>query len=619
MKKITIAFIFVILSFKSFSAYDAVIHRDAETIFINSDNSYTVVKTFHVTVNNRKGQHLANFIQPYNTYTEKMRVTGQVYNSMGKVIAKFPHKMIKDSKINTSSFIDDTRAYYYFPVVHTFPYTIKWSCSYTTNSLFFLSDWAPQYSENTLVESASLTINDKTKSSVKYKEMYGLEAASVQKNDAVTIYKWSLSNYEYPKWEENQTYTFPYLKLHSTKFTFAEKECNASSWNNIAKWVSQLNEGKAELPELFKTKVHELVKDCKTNEEKIKVLYAYLQENTRYVAISIKEEGMVPHSTKDVCEKNYGDCKDLSLFMTAMLREIGIESYYTLVNSGEQKEQEKLDTNFHSIEFNHVIVCIPQEKDTVWLECTSDFTPFNYLGDFTEDRYALLIKENGGELVRTPSSNIKRDKVKIHTRLDSICNNKIELEVLVEATGSQAHYLYGLSRIQQSKQESKLKGFIGFENSTIHSFSIDTIVNNNVPEVTLQVLLSLPSQSFKAQEMYMLPYCTVFNWERIKEIESRKTPFEFVSPISVESTFEIANADKYKFSFLPKEVDVNSEFGSYKTEINSLENTLQIHYTYIRKKGMFPKDSYNEYVSFKNSFVKHIDKKIIFSLINDIE
>ena len=52
---------------------------------------------------------------------------------------------------------------------------------------------------------------------------------------------------------------------------------------------------------------------------------------------------------------------------------------------------------------------VPQAKDTVWLECTSQILPAGYLGNFTSDRYALAVDENGGTLVRTPVYGYKEN------------------------------------------------------------------------------------------------------------------------------------------------------------------------------------------------------------------
>jgi hypothetical protein len=88
--------------------------------------------------------------------------------------------------------------------------------------------------------------------------------------------------------------------------------------------------------------------------------------------------------------------------MVSALKTIGIKSYVALINA--QYNQEPVDREFPCNRFNHAILCVPLVKDSIWLECTSNTADFAILGSFTENRNALLLTENGGVLVATPSS-----------------------------------------------------------------------------------------------------------------------------------------------------------------------------------------------------------------------
>jgi hypothetical protein len=86
--------------------------------------------------------------------------------------------------------------------------------------------------------------------------------------------------------------------------------------------------------------------------------------------------------------------------MYSLLKEANIRSHYALIKSG--RGDHFLMEDFPSNQFDHVVLCVPLAKDTMWLECTSQTDPAGYMGEFTGNRKALLVDEDGGTLVATP-------------------------------------------------------------------------------------------------------------------------------------------------------------------------------------------------------------------------
>jgi hypothetical protein len=82
------------------------------------------------------------------------------------------------------------------------------------------------------------------------------------------------------------------------------------------------------LPEETKNKVHELTDKLQDKNEKIKVLYDFLQKNTHYIIMQLGIGGWQPLEASYVSIKKYGDCKALSNFMIALLKEAGITAKY---------------------------------------------------------------------------------------------------------------------------------------------------------------------------------------------------------------------------------------------------------------------------------------------------
>ncbi len=156
---------------------------------------------------------------------------------------------------------------------------------------------------------------------------------------------------------------YPCIILAATRFKMDDYEGDMTSWKNLGIWYNSLHKGLDQLPEDRKAFLKDLVKDAKDDREKVRIIYNYLQKNFRYVSIQLGIGGWKSLPANFTDQKKYGDCKGLSNYMYAALKAVGIKSYPALINA--QYNKEPLDPSFPMSGFNHVILCVPQPKDSI--------------------------------------------------------------------------------------------------------------------------------------------------------------------------------------------------------------------------------------------------------------
>jgi transglutaminase-like putative cysteine protease len=143
-----------------------------------------------------------------------------------------------------------------------------------------------------------------------------------------------------------------------------------------------------------------VIKNTANDKEKIRKLYHYLQDETRYINVTINIGGLKPYPASYVAKNKYGDCKALTNYFKSILDYIEIPSYYTKVYAGSPIN--KIDKNFPSQQSNHIILYIPLKGEDIWLDCTSDGA-FDYLGTFTQNRDAFIVDLNNSKFIKTPN------------------------------------------------------------------------------------------------------------------------------------------------------------------------------------------------------------------------
>ena len=149
--------------------------------------------------------------------------------------------------------------------------------------------------------------------------------------------------------------------------------------------------------------------DASNVREFVGEVYSHMQAKTRYVSIQLGIGGFQSLPASLVDEKGYGDCKALTTYMKSMLDSKGINSNYILVRAGSDVPDVKKE--FPSNQFNHVFLGIPTEQDTILIECTSQASPVDYIGTFTDDRNVLWVEKGGSKIIRTPTYSEDDNKI----------------------------------------------------------------------------------------------------------------------------------------------------------------------------------------------------------------
>jgi len=172
------------------------------------------------------------------------------------------------------------------------------------------------------------------------------------------------------------------------------------SWDEFCTWWWTQARDKADANHAIEKKVQELTGDLKGSDEKIAVLFNYVKKDIRYITISLGKSGMVPKTASEVYENKYGDCKDKSTLLIAMLRVVGVASHYALIPTRSRGDLVKEFP--YPFQFNHCIVAIEREGTVQFLDPTSKTNRFDYLPAGDQGRGVIVIKDGKPDFRRTP-------------------------------------------------------------------------------------------------------------------------------------------------------------------------------------------------------------------------
>jgi hypothetical protein len=380
------------------------------------------------------------------------------------------------------------------------------------------------------------------------------------------------------------------------------------NWQQMGIWYQGLVSGRSDASPEVKQKVAALTGSAGTPLEKMKALAGFAQKDIRYVAIELGIGGWQPHAAADVFTHRYGDCKDKVTLMSAMLREIGIENYYVVINS--ERGSVMPQTPAHMGGFDHVIIAIKLPADVtdnslvatmvhpklgkiLFFDPTDEMTPFGQLSGALQANYGLLVAPDGGELIELPQLPTATNGILRTAKLSLSPAGTLSGDVNEVRVGDRAAAQRWALRTV-SKDADRIKPIESLLSQSLTTFQITkaTIGNLQLTDKAFMYDYSLVAQNYaKTAGNLLLVRPRVLgnkSSDLLETKESRKFPVEFDGPSRDTDTFEITLPQGYEVDDLPPPVNADYSFASYhsKAEVNG--NTLKYTRTFEVKELSVP-------------------------------
>ncbi len=593
---------------------NAVVRIDETRFRIKNPSETVLTNHFAITILNEKGDNWAIFSEYYNKHRRIESIEGYLYDANGKQIKKIKKKDTEDlSGVDEGTLMDDSRIKKHNFYYKVYPYTIEYTVEINNESSLFFPMWAAQPGENISVEKTSMEMVYPLEYKLRYKTFNYKDEALISTVKNEHIQKWEASDLPAivresysPRWHDITTVVI----FGPSQFQIDNYEGNMVNWQDFGKFIFSLKEGKDQLPDDVKKAVHSIADGLTSNKLKIEALYKYLQDNTRYISIQLGIGGWQPFDAREVASKRYGDCKALTNYMYSLLKEAGIPSYYTLIRAG--RNERYITEDFPSQQFNHVILCAPLQKDTIWLECTNQTVQAGYLGAFTANRTALLVDESGGKLVRTPvykmNDNVQSRSIKGKLEDDAT----LHISSFTKYTGLQQDDLHHMiNDLSATKVKEILHEQLDFATYNINSFNYEQ-EKGHVPVINETLDISASNYAtITGKRLFIIPN-TMTRWSRkLSSDSSRKYDIELgYEYIDIDSV-EIDLPAGYESEALPQPVQIVNKFGKYSCSVKITADKMFYYRKMEHYSGHFPASDYNELVKFYEAIYKADRSKVV--------
>ena len=410
MKKFSILFFSVffssVVSARWASQDEALLRYDTfnSVLKVNKDGSYTQEVEFKIKILKESAiDSFVNFFLTYNEQSEKVTVLSAKTVTKGK---SFPinQKFIEDKPLASApSGFDQTRQILIsFPQVevgsevymnYRYEYKIAPYEGFFSYSQFFDGVWFSK--ANLRIESALplyYKLNDPQKLFYVSYRVFNKKKRKYQLKLRLkrSVFKQIVDE----KYAFSNVNLFPFIEVASDK-----------KWSKMGQALAKKYEEKISepLPKLYQDILKSSKKFKTGSSAQINFIMSSLIDKIRYMRDwrSING-GYVPRSLSDIVKTGFGDCKDLSISLSAILRQIGFEAQVALIYRSSRRHSSDDFVLPNKSAFNHAIVRAQIKDKTLWLDPTN-FSVYSQ-GIFSDiaDRPALVLEQLVSKMLRTP-------------------------------------------------------------------------------------------------------------------------------------------------------------------------------------------------------------------------
>ncbi len=591
---------------------DMVIREENIRLSIKDKNTAKYEVHQVITVLNEQAKKYLSFVQFSDKFNMLDDAEIKTFDLLGNKKNTYTKKEMTSLNYGEGLVPEGKVTYFYvtapsYPITVEFNYTIKFKGIFSLPGYDIQSPWQS-------VQHSVFEIEAPADLGIRYKMVNTDHQPQVKQYGNKQVYTWESKNLKAYKLEKHSGPSdafVPSVFIGPNKFQLEDYAGDMTSWKNYGLWFNELYAKVSGLPEDRKQFYRQMVQSAANDNEKAALLYNYMQNNMRYVSIQLGIGGLKPFPASFVEEKKYGDCKALSNYLKSALDAVGIRSNLIIIY--RDYEPKIVDEKFPMNDFNHVILCIPQEKDSIWLECTSTTLPFASLDETTLSRKGVMITDDGGVLVNTPPSNYKTNSESVNTVIDVTEEGGAKVKMSYALFGEVRDKV--LMRFHDMKDDEKRKYFItNMDLKQPDELEISNSKNKANPYLVTAKMEYEKLYSFNAGSKLFFEsrLYSIFN-EEIPENEKRMRDYYFTFPYEAMDTTIYKFPAGFSLETMPKNKSIAYPFAQYTCNYtwDAATHTLTSITVLQVKDRVIKAADYPKLVDFKKKVMADVNEKIV--------
>ncbi|MEH6763897.1 MAG: transglutaminase-like domain-containing protein [Aequorivita antarctica] len=410
------------------------------------------------------------------------------------------------------------------------------------------------------------------------------------------VIKYSVSGLDAVYKEEQSpgpSYIYPHLLILAKSYTNeGESYTLFNETKDLYNWYKSLVDSMKDDSSFLKEKVAELTANAKTDEEKIKNIYYWIQDNIRYIAFEDGLAGFKPDESQNVFKKRYGDCKGMANLTKQMLNEAGFDARLTWLGT----KRIAYDYSIPSLSVdNHMICTVFYNGEKMFLDGTEKFNPYGEYAERIQGKQ-VMIEDGDSFILETVPIVAPETNKETHIFNAKINNNALEGNVSLTYSGeSRASFLYVFNNLRTEMKNEALEYYLKRADRNMSVNNIETSdLENRDDQLSIDFNLKQDNavSSFDDEIYINLDYNQEYGKWLFNE---RNTDYEFAHKEYLSSEINLELPKGYKITDLPEGIDVNTKNYKIFVDFEITDNVLHYKKIFVMKNAVVKKSNFKEW------------------------
>lgn len=356
-----------------------------------------------------------------------------------------------------------------------------------------------------------------------------------------------------------------------------------------------------------------LVQNCKTDEEKLKKIYYWVQDKIAYIAYEDGLGGYIPREADIICKRRFGDCKDMASILTSMGKAANLPIYLTWIGTRDIPYQ--FSEMPAPMAANHMIATYLTKDTCYFLDATGKFQDLGTHTSFIQGKEAIIGKSENEYVIKNvpviPSSvNYLKDSVSIKIKNNNTISGtgciyangyfKITLQQKLTGKSYSEQYDYLSSFCEKGHNKFKLDTFIIVQNKRDSEFKVyyEFELRSYITELQTELFLNL-----NFDKSYMSDYT----------IKDRVYPIEFNCTFDRQLIVNLEVDQKQQVKFIPKNILFGKGNYKYISEYIVNKQNIQFRSSINVNDYYIDKSEFDLWGDFLNEINKNNNKSIVLT------